>query len=331
MLIIFDDVDQGGKTTMAKRLSEYLGITYIKLKNINIEDNNYIKDGVSISTHSQIETVLQLYEKGVIKDVILDRFHVSEFVYSKLFNRVYNNNYIREVENRLSKFNDVLIIRCRPDYETLKARWKANERIVSTSLLTYVLEYYDEWYASFAKIPNISIDTSNAESISFFELSNELLKRSIYPNHLRNRRWEHQETMIEIAKTIAHRGTCLNRQVGAVLTEDGYIVGVGYNGPPSGLAHCTTCLRRERHIPSGQQMELSRAIHAEINAIQQSGIRSRSDKYLELFTTDSPCKSCMVSLIQIGINKIYYIHKYNDELAWIMAKEAGVEMIPVEV
>jgi dCMP deaminase len=328
MLLIFEAPDKHGKTELAKRLSRELELSYIKLNNINIEENKKIDLNVSISTHSQLETVTQLYEAGVIKDAIFDRFHASEFVYNNLFGRNYDLGYIKGIEDRLLQSNDVILIRPIASPSTVIKRW-GNENIIQASQRRELDRLYDEFYKN-TKLDVIEIDTDKDIEVSFMLLMGELYKRGIMKGKSRLRRWSHEETMITIAKIIAKRGTCLNRQVGAVLTENGYIVGVGYNGPPSGLHHCSTCLRRERNIPSGQSMELSRALHAEENAIIQSGIRNKSDKELHLFSTDSPCIGCMRKLIQIGIKKIYYINRYNDELSWLMAEEAGIEMIKLD-
>src|SRR5690554_4663900 len=145
MLLIFEEADRSGKTTLATKLSEELEIPYIKLNNINIKNNEEIKNGISISTHSQLETVTQLYEKGVIKHAILDRFHASEIVYSKLFNRNYDLSYIEQIENRLSKFNDVILIRTRCNLPSLKKRWE-NEKLIDKNHLEKLIELYDVFY-----------------------------------------------------------------------------------------------------------------------------------------------------------------------------------------
>lgn len=327
MLLIFDDVDQGGKTTLAKKAAEYLGIQYIKLNNINIRDNEYVKDGVSISTHSQLETVLQLYEKGVIKDAILDRFHISEYVYSNLFNRPYDTNYVMEIENRLSKLNDIFIIRCVPNYRTLEKRWKENEKLINVSLLPLVVDFYEKWFTFNSRHKPIKINTDSDASTSFAELVFELNKRGISPGHPRVSRATHIETMMEMAKVLSKRSPDISRQVGAILTEDGFIVGCGYNGPPSGFNHDEIDIRKERGFESGKGLEYSRSIHAEQNAIMQSGLRSKSQGKLELFCTTSPCIHCTRMLLQIGVSTIYYLDKYNDEMAEMMWKEAGIEVV----
>mgnify|MGYP003511295398 CR=1 FL=1 len=46
------------------------------------------------------------------------------------------------------------------------------------------------------------------------------------------------EMLMEMAGTVAHRGTCSRLQVGAVFSKEGRIISMGYNGAPKGMAHC---------------------------------------------------------------------------------------------
>ena len=63
--------------------------------------------------------------------------------------------------------------------------------------------------------------------------------------------WE--EYFMDITRLVAKRSTCLRRQVGAVLVMDKRLLATGYNGAPSGLAHCLEvgCLREQKQVPSG--------------------------------------------------------------------------------
>ncbi|MBI4744227.1 MAG: hypothetical protein HY776_05355 [Actinobacteria bacterium] len=74
-----------------------------------------------------------------------------------------------------------------------------------------------------------------------------------------------------IAEQVALRSTCKRRQVGAILVKKKRILATGYNGSPSGLAHCIDigCLREERNIESGERHELCRGLHAEQNAVMK--------------------------------------------------------------
>jgi len=77
------------------------------------------------------------------------------------------------------------------------------------------------------------------------------------------------EYFMQIARQAGTRSTCLRRHVSAVIVRDKRILSTGYNGAPSGLAHCeeTGCLREQLGIPSGQRQEICRGLHAEQKAI----------------------------------------------------------------
>jgi len=137
---------------------------------------------------------------------------------------------------------------------------------------------------------------------------------------------------MDIAKLVAKRSTCLRRQVGAILVKDKRILATGYNGAPSGLAHCTVigCYRQKHNIPSGERHELCRGLHAEQNAIIQAAYHGISIKGATLYCTNMPCIICTKMLINSGIKKIYYLEGYADPLAREMMKEAGIEAVQFE-
>jgi dCMP deaminase len=328
MFLIFESPNKSGKTTLARMIADYLNIQYVKLNNINVVEDTAIKDGISISTHSQLETITQLHEKGVMKDVVLDRFHVSEFVYKNLLGRTYDISYIDDIEKRLSKYNDILLVRCRTSLPVLKDRWY-DEKLIPTQKVTEESRLYNYFYTK-TKLPVIEIDTDGSVEKAFAELVSKLELHGVSQKYFRQRRITHDQAMMNVAKIMAKRSPCLTRQVGCVMTEDGFVVGVGYNGPPSGLKHDQVDIRKAKGFKSGEGLDFSRDVHAEQNAMQQSGVRSKRAGKLELFTTASPCIHCMRQCIQIGIERIVYIEKYNQPLAWEMAEEAGIEMIQYE-
>lgn len=63
---------------------------------------------------------------------------------------------------------------------------------------------------------------------------------------------------IRMARFISERSTCTRRKVGAIIVRDKMVLGVGYNGVPSKIKHCTkeTCIRTRLNIPSGERHEL---------------------------------------------------------------------------
>lgn len=133
---------------------------------------------------------------------------------------------------------------------------------------------------------------------------------------------------------VVSRSTCLRRQVGAVIVKDKKILTTGYNGAPSGLAHCLEvgCLREKLGIPSGERHELCRGLHAEQNAIIQAAYHGVSIKGATLYCTNLPCIICTKMLINAGIQRVVYGQGYSDPLAQEMWEESGVtvEQFPPE-
>ncbi len=137
---------------------------------------------------------------------------------------------------------------------------------------------------------------------------------------------------MDITELVAKRSTCTRRSVGAVLVKDKQVLATGYNGAPSGIAHCadTGCLREQMNIPSGERHELCRGVHAEQNAIVQAALYGVSIKASTLFCTNLPCSICTKMLINAGIKKIYYKSGYADTISEGMMNEAKIEVIKLD-
>lgn len=136
------------------------------------------------------------------------------------------------------------------------------------------------------------------------------------------------EYFMTIAREVATRSTCLRRQIGAVIVKDKRILATGYNGAPSGLAHCgeVGCLRQQLGIPSGTQHELCRAIHAEQNAVVQAARYGICIEGASLYTTCQPCVMCTKILLNAGIVEIVYCGEYPDGLSTDMLAESGISV-----
>ncbi len=142
------------------------------------------------------------------------------------------------------------------------------------------------------------------------------------------------EYFMEIAHLVKTRSTCLRRQVGAVVAKDKNILATGYNGAPSGVKHCqvTGCLRDQLKIPSGENHELCRGIHAEQNAIIQAAKHGTAINGATLYCTVLPCFICAKMIINAGIVRIvvegFYSDKFTAErkitFSEEMLSEAGV-------
>ncbi len=136
------------------------------------------------------------------------------------------------------------------------------------------------------------------------------------------------EYFMTLAHEVATRTTCLRRGVGAVIVKDLRILATGYNGVPSGLAHCsqTGCLRQQLNVPSGQRHEICRGLHAEQNAIIQAARYGINIDGATIYVTTQPCVVCAKMIINSGIVEIVYQNPYPDELAMSMLEESGIKL-----
>jgi len=138
---------------------------------------------------------------------------------------------------------------------------------------------------------------------------------------------------MQITKIVATRSSCMRRKVGAVLVKDKRILATGYNGAPTGMAHCEEvgCLREQMQVPSGQRHELCRGLHGEQNAIIQAARQGTEIVGSTLYCTTAPCSLCAKMLINAGVTRIVYEGNYPDERAMQYFSEAGVKVERFEI
>lgn len=122
---------------------------------------------------------------------------------------------------------------------------------------------------------------------------------------------------LDIAQTVAERGTCLRRNFGAIIVKNDTIISTGYNGAPRGRINCSDlgkCRREMLSIPRGQRYELCRSVHAEANCIIAAPRTEMLGGILYLACLDAktgeisgdvePCSMCKRLIINAGIEKV---------------------------
>lgn len=122
---------------------------------------------------------------------------------------------------------------------------------------------------------------------------------------------------LDIAQTVAERGTCIRRNFGAIIVNNDEIVSTGYTGAPRGRKNCSdlgVCIRNELKIPRGERYELCRSVHAEANAIISASRRDVIGATLYLVSIDaetgelvagtSSCSMCKRLVINSGVSKV---------------------------
>ena len=129
---------------------------------------------------------------------------------------------------------------------------------------------------------------------------------------------------LDLAETVAKRGTCLRRLYGAVIVKNDEVISTGYVGAPRGRKNCSDlgyCIRAELKIPRGERYELCRSVHAEANAIISASRDKMIDATLYLtgiepdgaYVSNSCCCSmCKRMVINAGIKEVVIRDTEND-------------------
>ncbi|MGL4511385.1 deoxycytidylate deaminase [Cetobacterium sp.] len=125
------------------------------------------------------------------------------------------------------------------------------------------------------------------------------------------------EYFMGVAILSAKRSKDPGTQVGAcIVTPDKRIVGVGYNGLPSGCSDDEFPWDREGDFLNSKYAYVC---HAELNAILNS---TKTLKGCTIYVDLFPCNECAKSIIQSGISEIVYLSdKYDNTDSNIASKK----------
>lgn len=132
---------------------------------------------------------------------------------------------------------------------------------------------------------------------------------------------------MQMAFLWATQSTCSARSsVGVVLVNQlNQVIASGYNGAPRGMPHCDDIgctLDTDGHCIN--------AVHAEVNAIIQCALSGVSPAGSTMYSNFSPCVRCVTSIIQAGITRVVFAHRYGSPSYFdnviSMLKQAGIEV-----
>lgn len=121
------------------------------------------------------------------------------------------------------------------------------------------------------------------------------------------------EFYLQMAELMATRSTCLRHKQGAVIVGDKCVLSTGFNGVASGCTHCEELGRARAEYPSGQRLDLCRAVHAEQNALVKAAKHGISIKGATLYSTSFPCMHCASMIINGGIVRVVSREMYPDK------------------
>lgn len=145
---------------------------------------------------------------------------------------------------------------------------------------------------------------------------------------------------MEAAEVYAKLSSAVRLKVGCVIVKDNTIIGIGYNGMPSGWdnvcedkIYCDDGDWYEQQLPKDANQWLRyklitkrEVLHAETNAIAKLARSTQSGLGASLYVTHAPCVDCAKLVYQSGISSVYYRNSYRDEAGVEFLTKAGVNV-----
>jgi dCMP deaminase len=158
------------------------------------------------------------------------------------------------------------------------------------------------------------------------------------------------------AEVYSHLSSAKRLQVGCVVVKDNTIIGIGYNGMPSGWDN--NCEYKNYMSDAGGWLSPDEiyeqwpfeeedidpdlgytrryaiktkpeVLHAETNALAKIAKSTNSSDGAAMFITHAPCIDCAKLVYQSGINSVYYRNSYKNTegLDFLKKCNVGVEKV----
>ena len=154
------------------------------------------------------------------------------------------------------------------------------------------------------------------------------------------------------AEVYAQLSSAVRLKVGCVIVKENTIIGIGYNGMPSGWDNECEDVEFIADSPELSYNEMKfqgyffgcykdfagwtrrttkyEVLHAETNAIAKVARSTNSTEGSDLFVTHAPCIDCAKLIYQSGIKSVYYRDTYRSDEGLNFLKKCSVELIHVE-
>ena len=156
---------------------------------------------------------------------------------------------------------------------------------------------------------------------------------------------------MDAARVYSKLSSAKRLQVGCVIVKDNTIIGIGYNGMPSGWDN--ECEELDYVDENGQDYDEMIAngyvfgavsdvagyarrvtkpevLHAETNAIAKVARSTNSTDGAEMFVTCAPCIECAKLIHQSGIRRVFYAHTYRNDDGLKFLEKCNIETIQIK-
>jgi dCMP deaminase len=148
------------------------------------------------------------------------------------------------------------------------------------------------------------------------------------------------EAHMKAAENYSKLSSAKRLQVGCVIVKDDTIIGIGYNGMPSGWDN--DCENRiyanewsidnnlwDYQEEDGTAYNLKtkpEVLHAETNAVAKVAKSTNSTDGADIFVTHAPCIECAKLIHQSGIKRLFYRDTYKNDDGLNFLNQCNIEV-----
>jgi dCMP deaminase len=157
------------------------------------------------------------------------------------------------------------------------------------------------------------------------------------------------EAHMKAAEVYAELSTATRLHVGCVAVKNDTIIGIGYNGMPSGWDNnCEEieyiakedCQYTDKYLVYNGYTETAHGwsklhskkevLHAESNCLAKIARSTNSSDGASLFVTHAPCLDCAKIIYQAGIREVYYKNDYRSIDGINFLKKCEIKVVQVQ-
>jgi dCMP deaminase len=157
------------------------------------------------------------------------------------------------------------------------------------------------------------------------------------------------EAHMKAAEVYAELSTATRLHVGCVAVKNDTIIGIGYNGMPSGWDNnCEEieyiakedCQYTDKYLVYNGFTETAHGwsklhskkevLHAESNCLAKIARSTNSSDGASLFVTHAPCLDCAKIIYQAGIREVYYKNDYRSIDGINFLKKCEIKVVQVQ-
>jgi dCMP deaminase len=133
------------------------------------------------------------------------------------------------------------------------------------------------------------------------------------------------EAHMKAAENYSKLSSAKRLQVGCVIVKDDTIIGIGYNGMPSGWDNnCEDTIQHSDDTTTTKTKP--EVLHAETNAVAKVARSTNSTDGADIFITHAPCIECAKLIHQSGIKRLFYRDTYKNDDGLNFLNQCNVEV-----